>query len=1046
MKKFFAIALSAGMMFWGIKGKALDLSNVSFNASFDKGVNADIARGKKEPLKVNGETTLVKGKTGNALMVETHKSSVTYALENNLNAKQGAIAFWISPINWDGSMGDVLQILFHTSSDAEQQMVIQELWPRKKLFMPCYNRGELIGGFPNALGSAAPLYQGKDQANLLRKGTWYHFMFTWMDGRITVYANGTFVREFKNPAFRLRKLGSSFSIGNTSKDTPLFIDPGCDKQAKPCAAKNWKSLIDDFTILNQYVFPDQATKIFRYGAVDYARRAEPNPVTIIADFFQTPNVLKVLLTCPGNYEKKGYLLVTDQNDKKISKKEFLIPAEEPLDNIKISFPDLKVGDYKVKAVIVKDKKEISSNQIDFKKVHYDWMNNQIAEKDDVLPPWTPVKVLSESKPVKLSVWGRVYTFDNPLPESVTTLEKELLASPVSLSLKLAKRESKPVWSEFKVTKVTDTKVFMEGTGKLGPFELKAKSRLEYDGMYWCELEFKSAKAEKIDGLKLEIPVKKDFCRFLQYNCARYSWFPKKSWEGEFQPYFWVGNDDGGIQWFAESDQYWFAKDPKKALEVIAGKKNGIMRVNFVRDTIEMPSEFKLAFGLDATPVKPRPEGWRGVASGDAPWRADDPKYKWWGLSYSWWSVSPAWLVPNNYEKKKYNPNKRQMLIPFSSTNFFGMRPYKATKIEDELPEWKAFQPEWCVVPANIGYGRAPGWNQATVNPTESFNDFYIWQVDEFLKNYDADGLYFDGFGGIRCTANLEAGFGYVDRDGAVKGVYPIMKGRELMQRVYRLIRKHRPEKGLLILHNATSLNMPLMAFCDGNYDGEVMCWSDNMAKIKGAKYYSGALKKDWLRTTFNLRPFGLIPAFDCRLHEACSVDISNSQQICRELFGMLIAHDIHSYGGWRLGQDRWINFVTDKWGMADKDVEFLPYWDEEPTALVQTVNHHGKPGPLNVSPTDRAYASCFINRPQKKMLVVVVSTDGYGYPPEEQFKKQGKAFVVDLNLKKLGLEGKKVKVTDAETLGKLEIPLKDGYRIWERTSPHAVRFYNVEWK
>ena len=136
-----------GFLGWGICGTALDLNDVAFHLSFDKGVNADMARGNGTVLEKGGNPQLVKGKTGKALKLINGKDFIVFDLKGNLNPKEGAISFWLSPVNWDGSMNNVLQIFLHTNgSDSQQQLAVQTLWPFGKLFMPLYNKGNLLTG------------------------------------------------------------------------------------------------------------------------------------------------------------------------------------------------------------------------------------------------------------------------------------------------------------------------------------------------------------------------------------------------------------------------------------------------------------------------------------------------------------------------------------------------------------------------------------------------------------------------------------------------------------------------------------------------------------------------------------------------------------------------------------------------------------------------------------------------------------------------------------------------------------------------------------
>lgn len=83
------------------------------------------------------------------MKLRSGRDALVFELDGNFNPEQGAISFYLSAVDWDGSNGDALQVLFHTDgTDQEQQLVVQTLWPWGNLFMPLYDRGALLGGFP----------------------------------------------------------------------------------------------------------------------------------------------------------------------------------------------------------------------------------------------------------------------------------------------------------------------------------------------------------------------------------------------------------------------------------------------------------------------------------------------------------------------------------------------------------------------------------------------------------------------------------------------------------------------------------------------------------------------------------------------------------------------------------------------------------------------------------------------------------------------------------------------------------------------------------
>ncbi|MGC8977364.1 MAG: glycoside hydrolase domain-containing protein [Candidatus Ratteibacteria bacterium] len=1025
----------------------LDLSNVVFHISFKNGYIADINRdNKNEPVEIYGKPEVLDFQGKKVLKIRNGIDYLKYSINKNL--KSGAISFLFSPApwnkegqgNWDGSMSDVLQVFFHTGKD-NQQIVIQQLWPRRSIFFLLYNNNSPIGGFPACLTPSVPFLTSTDAEGFIKPGKWYHALFTWQNGKITAYLNGKFMSEYKTPEIKLDTIIKNIYIGWNRKEANCFIDPGCENQAKPISEKPWETLIGNITIFDQYIFPQQAEKIYQYGDIDYARRAEPNPISIEPKFYPTYEKLKITITAPGNEEKKGRIFIKDAIENTVKEVNFTLSPDEDVKTINVILPNLKDGLYYVYGTLEKNNKVIfETDKKSFEKKTFEWMNNKLGIEDVVLPPWTPIKLNKNIEDYKVEVWGRIYTFSNSniFPVSIISQNEEILADSIVISID----GTIPAWKKLNFSEISSTRCVFSNKGDTTNYKIESRGKIEFDGFLWYEVNFISknkGNGEEIDNLKIDIPLKKDICLFFQYPYSRSYWFPNKYWNSGFLPYIWIGNDNLGLQWFAESNQYWYSKEPSKTIEIIPEGTYNILRINIVRDKIEMPEEFKICFGFIATPVKPLPENWRSwnFASWDLPWRQGEPeKYFNLNMDYGWWSIAPAWLIPK-WEKSEYKINKPQMWIPFTSNRFLGIRRYDAQSKFDFLPEWKIFSHEWSVIPEQINYGTAPGWNEAQINPSKSYCDFFVYHVNEFFKNYDVDGLYFDGYAGPTPSANIDVGFGYIDRDGNIKPVYPILAGRELMKRIYTIVKKYRPEKGVIIVYPATFIAMPVLSFTDGNYEGEHWIWADLADKIKkGGGWYSAALTPDWLRVVHNMKPFGLVPNFDCRLYLAWDSDQPHKH--AREFFGLLLTHDIHSWGGWTGGYARTFGITLDWWGITDKDVKFLPYWEKEPAFKVSL-------NPEGTKEWDSCFASGWINYKKKKMLIVAMNLSKY-WLSSHRYEKEGDiGYYLNINLKKLGIENKKILVTDAESLGKLNLPFKDG-QVPLTVEPHGVRLISITWE
>jgi hypothetical protein len=987
---------------------ALDTNDIGFHAGFQDGLKADIAKGKAEPVEVIGKPEIVEGRGGGkALRLVNGVDAVGFAAAGNLNAKEGAISFWLSAENWDGSMSDALQLFLHTNGgNAEQQLVLQTLWPRRRLTSILYDQGKVVGGFPEGVCScAAPFGRANDAMSILRKGEWYHYLVTWRDGAIAIYFNGAQAAERLSGGIAARDLGDTLYLGWKKESGKLFIDPGCDDKALPLAAKPWVSLLADVTVFNTFLLPNQVEKIHAEGAVAYAARGEAAVLALNGEFYQTRSELAVTLLAPGRAEKQGEIVISDAAGKPVKRQPFALKPEESQLALDIAMPELPLGTYTVKAVYG-DKRE--TTPITFEKVRPEWLGNQLGAENVVLRPWTPVKVekLAGGR-TTVTVWNRVYTFGNsPLPVSIVSAGQELLARPVELA-----GVTSATWEATTVEAPTPTRAIVRSRGTVAGYAVEGVSTLEYDGFLWCDLKFTAPAAKTVESLRLDMELPAAIAKFLHYPCRRDVTWPKakEPWSGAFGQdswYLYAMNERVGLHWAAESDQWWHATDAGKQMEVSATKDGGLMRINFVRDAIEMPKTFTLGFSLMATPVRPRPENWRGMGNANPYRRGHPERYTPFGLDYGPWSVAPGWVkVTPDREKelKPWDPKKPTGWLPFTSGCFYGLHPFGAKDINVWFPEWRQFDAEWSRMTSPHRNDADAFWSEGMCQPSPSFIEHYAWDVENFLKKSNARGFYFDGYPGEYASANLKMGFGYRGRDGKTRPTMPLRAGREMMRRVYALLQKHRGDDGILLMHPAMSLGIPILSFSQAIYDGEFLMWGDlNEAMVK--KGPTATLTVDRLQTVLNYRQSGHVFLLDSRATSGHTKNLGQARRVMAEF----LLHDIQAWGNIN-GYNPDFEHPLDWFGLADPAIEYIGYWDAAPAVVV-----------------DGGRVSAYVNRRTGKVLLVCTNDGPWGRAPEN-FGAPGKTapqwYHAKLNLKRLGLQKGKFKAFDAESLGSLPVEI-----------------------
>ena len=266
------------------------------------------------------------------------------------------------------------------------------------------------------------------------------------------------------------------------------------------------------------------------------------------------------------------------------------------------------GSYR--AELVRDRAVVCSH--DFVHTNYPWFNSSVGKADILLPGFTPLKAKGEA----VEAVGRKYVFERfGLPKEVWTLGKQILARPVALKMKtLAKIRRNP----FVVEEETETKVSFRTAFAAG--------RVEQDGLIVLNLKL----PETEGPVALEIPIKKGYAQFFHVcgDAIRSNpagtipsgvgrVFGSRSMGGcgmtldNFMPYCWIGTDDRGICFAADTDRGWVHGKERDAVEIWREKDGTVvLKLNLIAEA-GRHSARQIELALQASPVKPMPKGWRG---------------------------------------------------------------------------------------------------------------------------------------------------------------------------------------------------------------------------------------------------------------------------------------------------------------------------------------------------------------------------------------------------------------------------------------------------
>ncbi|MCE5238540.1 DUF6067 family protein [bacterium] len=574
-----------------------------------------------------------------------------------------------------------------------------------------------------------------------------------------------------------------------------------------------------------------------------------------------------------------------------------------------------------------------------------WEHNRIGITNAVPPPWTPMTLTGKT----VGCWGRRYDYAASLfPRQVTAQSAELLAGPVALVAKIGGKEIVLQKADQQSATAAPNEVNFDARTAAGNLTARVQSHLEFDGCIKLTLTLASkGQPVRFDNLELRLPVKPE--RALYYH-----WFeatrdprltnagalPEAGLKTHFKPLLWLGDDDRGLCWFAESPRGWQINDAESVLTVRRDQGRTVACIRMVDRPWQLDGQWQTVFGLMATPSRPTPPGcrnWLIPLNQTNPWGTWAP-----GFNNLSGTDDPGTLMPKDPaamkrwvedvqkhgESAPYYPGQELCrAIPYSQVVFW------SGKYRDGMPapEIKVFGPEW----SNIT--RPPGPRQEPdeqiplkeyywVCPNSSFSQYYIYKLNQLLDQVPLDGIYIDGSWWF--CSNKQHGCGYADDQGVWQKQYNIWAFRELFKRMYCLFYARR-QSPVLHFHTSCWLALPCLSFCHMMLDGEQ--YHDAAQKVED--HFMDIVPLDKWRaehsTHFGPAPF-ILPDIPGQWAQA--------QAPTRELLMLTNLHDVGIFPGSFNTRLMMRNYQARRlFGVAD--CQFRGYWKTDWAACATPDGH-----------------------------------------------------------------------------------------------------------
>ena len=639
----------------------------------------------------------------------------------------------------------------------------------------------------------------------------------------------------------------------------------------------------------------------------------------------------------GNYidkekVKEGIIRIKKDNKDLIKNK--ITFSKYTIENIEIPISGVikEEGEYKIILTLLdKEGKELISQENGFLWKKFPFTDVKEGLSGEILPPYIPITLEGKS----VSVLGRTYTindlcfFDQITAEqsepTVGNSKESLLSRPMVLYTKEGNNKVvAEAVNKLKVVKTGEDEVILEGEGKIKDIKLKIINRIEYDGLSWIDIELIPTREIVINNLIMDIPIRESQATLMHEitDTIRRTYagnIPEGEgivWDstrimnlsllGNFKPLYWLGNEDRGICWCGESDKGWYLDDEKAAIEILRENKEVILRLNFINKGLVLNKVRKISFGIQATPVKPLPEGWRSwVAPYTYSFETKFKNLKYFNFSpvgvQRFWALCHACPYPADWEEAK-----KQMV----NLRIAGRIPFLYEQIRDfvpDIPEHKVYQGEW----AKTGcYG------------AESFADFKSWALKEYLKRCGFFTFYEDN-AFLSPIRDIAMGYGYFREDGQYQGEFAIIKLRELLKREADIYyQKGYPN--YIAVHKSTTMMPPCYSFITIAEDGEQRFMNNPDTD------YIDQFPLDYIKAHIMGRQFGFVPFFMSSIH----LGKENKDAIrkgTRSEFALLLLHEIISWPARDIDNEtvNTVIKVNSDFNLGAKDVIFYPYWGKD---------------------------------------------------------------------------------------------------------------------
>jgi hypothetical protein len=517
--------------------------------------------------------------------------------------------------------------------------------------------------------------------------------------------------------------------------------------------------------------------------------------------------------------------------------------------------DLAEGTYKVSARLFAGEKPVEPALVDtFRKTHFPFEGNRLGITDQVPPPWTPLA--ADAGKGTLSCWGRTHILGpDGLPQQIETAGEPILAGPIYLRI----RDDAGRWAtlagkglSFIARTATGSEVDARASAGGPGIDAGVALHAEFDGMLKYTLTLNSAGAGKINALDLVVPIRPQHAWLLHATSdgcrTNYSHYTPKGtgsvWDsravmncgltGTFIPQVWLGDDERGLAWWADSEKGWVRpaarKDP--AIEVVRDDQSVSLVLHLVARPFQFTGPRTIVFAFTATPTKPKASWARSITGSSKQGSGLNGPYVTWFGSCCWaltgvdrykgWPYVFTHMRPVSEDAAAW---LKDCMAKVHAGGRIGLA-YTDIHARSTTAEAKYYAWEWNPNrddPSKAAMETAKPYDCIAINTAASRIDHDLWCIDESMK-LGMDAWYFDEVQ-AEGQVNPAAGLGFLDDEGNWQAECRLFALRDFLKRLYVLMRQRGQKEPLIVIHNTSTTYAGPFAFATALFDME-LCNTD----------------------------------------------------------------------------------------------------------------------------------------------------------------------------------------------------------------------------